>query len=195
MKLHVRFKNIVKIATKSRPPKWATDLIWLEGSNLVASDGKRIVVLPVELDEGDIDGFISQAAITAACKAKSPRADDSRVLFAGTELRAPLANYSEPRPAPDGQFPPYQKVLPTFKEGDSDTVTVRLNAQMLVEMAALLSDTSCVSLTFKLGLPRKSMDVDQPGTTDMTQAQMAPVLVRGTLADDYGMGALMPIEL
>lgn len=43
---------------------------WLEGSRLLATNGKALVSIPVEREEGDVDGIVPGDALAAARKSK-----------------------------------------------------------------------------------------------------------------------------
>lgn len=157
---------------------------------LVATDGRRLVLLPVELDEHDTDGYVTNEALAAASKAKPPRgttahAQNERCLLANGSLKVPFANFEQPRPdAGNHSFPNYKGALPEFKQGDAGTASITFNAQYLADIAECLSaEGDAVTITFKLG-NRKEM-----------LGKELPILVTYGKDRDAGFGVLMPITV
>lgn len=152
----------------------------LDGTDLIATDNRRCIVLPVTKDEGDTDGFITTDALLAACKAKHPQGKGyDAVLLANTELRAPFGSHVSSRPT-EGSFPAVRHVVPTFRQGDKGTASVSFNASYLAELAACLivDGSPAVRITFR---------VDSSGN-----ARDGAILVEGS---GPGIAALMPCKV
>jgi len=116
---------------------------------LVATDGRKLVVLNVEEDEQDEDKvralngdpiLIPAAMVKEATKgaAKNPAhlvVSDGRACVpstTGTMLQAPLAS---------GEFPKWEAVVPEVH--DTDKILVGLNAKYLHEIARALGAADC----------------------------------------------------
>lgn len=117
---------------------------YLTGDKLVATNGLAIVVLPVERDPQDSDGWISHKALAGARKqAKRNKAEvianGCLKLADGTQL---------PRPdMQDMKFPNWEQVIPKNTAETHKTV-IRINAAILADMAAAMG-TDCVTLHIK----------------------------------------------
>lgn len=141
---------------------------------LVVTDGHRLVVVPVELDEHDAEGFVSREAFDAAVKADKGRAAVSLEANGSLKLRN---GATFPRPE-GGEFPRWRAVMPRYKRGDEGTTTIAFNARQLAEIAAVLSpETDHVVLTVK---PNDKGEY------------VLPFLVKGA---GPGVGVLMPITI
>lgn len=198
MILRPAYKHAAKVAA-SKVGRYAMHHLRLQGTSLVATDGRCLVVLPVERDEHDADGFVTQEALAAACKAKGPRGTGP-VLIANGDLRAPFGNYVEKRPT-EGEYPRWEAVVPTFKAGDPGTATVTFDPELLAKVAACMTsaDLAGVSITFRLGyVPAVTKRALKPGEAppplDMTRADVSPILVRAAATPD-AVGVVMPMEV
>lgn len=193
MQFPARYRHAAKIAAKD-PGRFRMDYLQLDGSELIATNGRMAVILPVQRDEHDADGFVTVDALLAACKAKGPR-NAGPVLLANGDLRAPFANYLAPRPT-EGEFPKVRAVVPTFKAGDEGTASVTFDAELLAQIAACLTtdDLKGVTITFKLGreIRKEGLRGEVIGR-DMTRADLSPILVVGHR--DSARGVLMPMTV
>ena len=109
----------------------------VENKCLVATDGHKLVRIPVEISADDTSGPVPIAAILDARKRKLQSAEitcngDATLLDTGTGN--PLSHY--PRPD-NGKFPDYEKVMP---DPDAEpVVSLGLNAKYLFELAHALT--------------------------------------------------------
>lgn len=143
-------------------------------SKIVATDGHRLVALPVTENEHDDAGFISKDAFVAARKAK-PVGDAPALTIVGEKLSIPSAAQTFDCSADGMTFPEYQRVLPNFAIGDRNVATITLNAKYLLEIAqALGGQNDQVQISFKLD-----------------EAHGPLSIVAGT---DGGVAVLMPIR-
>jgi DNA polymerase III sliding clamp (beta) subunit (PCNA family) len=93
------------------------------GARLVATDGHKLVCIPVTIDDGDTSGPVTAEAIKAAIKAAG-RIGDAAIACKGS---LEVANGpSFPRPSGLGQFPDVDRIAP--KEG---TAQIGINAEYL----------------------------------------------------------------
>lgn len=102
---------------------------------VVASNGKALVVHPVELDEGDTSGAVPLDAIKAA----RSKTGDGTVALAGDARAAGIAF-----PRPDhSHYPDVDKVIPTKLDTPP---TVRLDVRLLLDLAEAIGEGSILSL-------------------------------------------------
>jgi hypothetical protein len=164
MKIH-KSQKIELIAADTIRPAIAHP--FLEGDKLIATDGRRLVVLPVEREEGDSDGRVTEAALKAARKltrkneSAQIKANGSFVFTAGSTL---------PRPNEDecGRFPNWRQLIPA--EGQHPHF-VTVNAKFLWEIAqALGADSIKIAIKDELS-PVLVTSAQAPGAI----AVLAPV--------------------
>jgi DNA polymerase III sliding clamp (beta) subunit (PCNA family) len=137
---------------------------------LVATDGRKMVILGVELGQNDVQGWVSIPALVAARKAagKSPdvviECNGACKLTDGTAFPRPLDS--------DFRFPNWRQVVP--EEGRKSVFRVSFNPEYLMELAKALGSTDKVVLEF--------------GADNCD-----PILVTGCGCG--GVGVLMPIHI
>lgn len=147
----------------------------------VATDGHRLVVVPVQLDAHDVTGPVGVDAIKMARKLKSKHAHELTIVANGACQIEGGPTF--PRPTLDGaKFPPWEQIVPDFKCGDKGTVTVGLNARYLREIADALGSDGAVRITIRLPEDEK----DRHGILD-------PMRVEGGCLDAYAV--LMPCRI
>ncbi len=111
---------------------------------LIATDGRRMAIIPCDPENGDVSGLVSPAAL------KEYRKQSKKALVSlelnGTQK---VGAYSLERPTQEqnGNFPNWEMVLP--KASDKVTFEIGLNAELLVELAkAIGSSDGVVKLKF-----------------------------------------------
>jgi DNA polymerase III sliding clamp (beta) subunit (PCNA family) len=92
-------------------------------SRLVATDGAKLVCVPVTIEEGDTSGPVTAEAIKAAIKAAG-RTGDAAIACNGSLAVANGPTFQ--RPGDLGQFPDFDQLIP--KEG---TAQIGINAEYL----------------------------------------------------------------
>ena len=152
-----------------------------EKKRLVATDGHMMAVVPVIVEEGDVSGFVTADAIKTARKVKvnpevSIHCNGALAIDNGPTFARPT----------DGQFPPYEQVMPEYRQGDAGTITIGLNAGYLHDLMQALGSpkSGIVSLT----IPVK---VGEDGKLD---AGLEPIVV-GTSNAGGAVGVLMPARV
>ncbi len=165
---------ISKDATR---PHLASAYLDLDGPSpvLVATDGHRLVKLPVKACDGDTTGFVTGEALKAG--RQSVRKGEEFSISANESLYVQNGpTFPRPTDATAGCFPPYSKVIP----GKRDTVSICLNAHYLWELAQALGADKFGGVVIEFN-PAGPMD---------------PIVVkRGTKEDDAGgIGVLMPMR-
>ena len=108
--------------------------------SLIATNGKSIAVIPVELEEGDVAGYVATEGIKQARKA------DKRASFPSLKLNGTLklSNGVEmPRTTlPTGtQFPQWRQVIP---KDEGYTVEFAFDAKLLYELAQAMGSDGVV---------------------------------------------------
>jgi hypothetical protein len=138
-----------------------------ESSKLVATNGGSMVVLPVEVEPGDVSGPVPVAAIAHARKHKA-----LGIKLNGAAETAGLTVERTDR----GRFPDYKAVLQALS---TDTYTVSLNARQLFDLAQAIGYD-----IVRLDIPR--------GGLSALRVTVNPV--KG--GQDFGaVGVLMPCRL
>lgn len=94
---------------------------------LIATDGRGLVIVPVEAGEGDVTGMIPVAAILAARKAAGR--GQPAILSANGDVKLPDGR-TFPRPV--HQFPDFAAVIPAGQP----TLSVTLNAKLLANLVS-----------------------------------------------------------
>ena len=112
-----------------------------EAKTLTTSDGHLVVVIPVELDDGDTSGFVSVEAIKAARKVKG---SDPTILLKNDVQVVGQIRFPRPDPKIEGEFPSFKHFM---KLGDESTATITFNAALLLKIQRAFG-TNGVTLTF-----------------------------------------------
>ena len=109
---------------------------YLEGSKLIATDGQRLVMIPVEREEGDSDGPIDCSAFKLSRKTLSGEKFSKISANGCLKVQTKDGEITMPRKNLDGySFPQWQKVLPNPDRGG---IKIGLNAKFLYEIAQAL---------------------------------------------------------
>jgi len=117
----------------------------LKGDRLYATNGRAMVVIPVDLDEGDVDGAVPRQALVEAVKAPakasaSVRANGSVIVDTKS---GPLT-----MPRPDDLNFPNWDLIKSEASGDEITFKIGINAKLLLDLAKAMGSTdSVVTLT------------------------------------------------
>ena len=109
---------------------------YLQGSKLIATDGQRLVAIPVELEEGDSDGPIDCSAFKLSRKTSSGEKFSKISANGCLKVETKDGEITMPRKNLEGySFPQWQKVLPNPDRGG---IKIGLNAKFLYEIAQAL---------------------------------------------------------
>jgi len=109
---------------------------YLQGSKLIATDGQRLVAIPVELEEGDSDGPIDCSAFKLSRKTSSGEKLSKISANGCLKVQTKDGEITMPRKDFNGySFPQWQKVLPNPDRGG---IKIGLNAKFLYEIAQAL---------------------------------------------------------
>ena len=160
--------------------------VWLdvEGARLIASDGKALVIVPVEVEEGDVTGPIPVEVIKAA-KAQTKGPKDAAVILSCGEADLIGLGVKWPRPA-KGEYPNFERVIPK----DKAVIRFGVNVAYLRDLAGALSpDTGFIAL-----------DIPTKGASVKDGIVIGAVLVHGVggrinAALRPGSGVVMPVKV
>lgn len=106
---------------------------------LVATDGRKITVLPVEVEEGDTTGHVNTTAIKAARKlAKGVKNTHLSIACNGGLKTADGTNHAR---YDGGKYPDWRQVVPDVPN-DADTIELVVDVALLADVAKSLGTTS-----------------------------------------------------
>jgi len=109
----------------------------VENKCLIATDGHKLVRIPVEVSPADTSGPVPLDAIKDARKRKLESAEivcNEDATLIDSDSGKPLAHYER---VDNGKFPDYEWVLPD--DSEKPVISVYLNAQYVLELAQALS--------------------------------------------------------
>ena len=137
MKIDPKLK-LEKIAgVKDARPYLRDPHLDVENKCLIATDGHKLVCIPVEVSPTDTSGPVPLDAIKDARKRKLESAEivcnGDATLFDSNSGK-PLSHFER---VDRGKFPDYQSVLPD--DSEDPIVSVRLNAKYVLQLAEALS--------------------------------------------------------
>ncbi len=144
---------------------------YLQGSKLIATDGHKLVAIPVEREEGDSDGPIDCLAFKLARKTSS---EFSKISANGClKVQTKDGEITMQRSSKEINFPQWQKILPNT---DRRGIKIGLNAEYLYQMAEALG-TKKVTIEI--------LDAD------------SPIIVKGANENyiEGSIGVLMPVRI
>lgn len=114
-------------------------------ATIVATDGRRCVIIPVEAAPGDVSGFVSGEVLKAARKLAGKCAPASVELNGVAKLTngATLPRHGDAKP--DDQFVNWRQVIPR----EDKPHKISFNARMLYECAQAMGrkTSRCISAT------------------------------------------------
>lgn len=115
--------------------RYAITETYLDGDKIIATDGRRLTVVPVKLERHDANGFIQPDAYKdarAVAKKQFPRSKDFYGMEANGAVK--LDNGATLQRPIDGVFPRWRQVVPKTPP----TITIGLNTNYLAEIAAAI---------------------------------------------------------
>lgn len=154
---------------------------------LIVADGYIAVDVPVTVERGDVSGPIP---IEAVIEARKAAAGGTVHIRAGASVKAAGKSFSRQRPKGMVRYPDSaaRKVVPGYRHGTTDTVSVCFDAQYLHDLAEALGAEHChVVLTFPRTAgpmldPITVVAGDQVGLSrGAAVGVLMPVLMRGAL--------------
>ncbi len=105
----------------------------------VAMDGHMMAIVPADILDGEVSGLVGPEALKSIRKTgmhgDASKPDAIALPNGSTAPRARL------------DFPPYEQVIPSYKPGDHNTITIGLNADLLAKLQRAIG-AETVTLTF-----------------------------------------------
>lgn len=188
--------EIERAASKDETrPHLAHCYLDVEKQRLVATDGHMLAMVPVtDLDMSpgpcpkDESGAVHPDVIKQARKMTPKALGDAVVSANGQHVF--VGGASMPRPEKGSlSFPPYEQVIPAYRDGNEGTVTIGLDAKLLLELTKAIGKKAVINLTFPL----------PEVTCDETAAEYRARLAAYNMLDPYviegageALGVLMP---
>lgn len=114
--------------------------VWFDADRkrLLATNGHLAIVVPCEVEDDDVSGFVPVAAIEFARNKRDP--DDLRPetieLHCREHIECEGATFE--RPKPEKEFPPVDQASAKGRRGDPQTVTFAVDARYLYKLACAL---------------------------------------------------------
>jgi hypothetical protein len=119
---------------------------YLDGTHLVASNGRALIALEIERDAEDVDGWVPVEALKASRKMQ--KAWDEKTLHCnGTCKLADGTSYPRPLEGTTSRFPNWRQVIP--EGGSFPQAHVAFDPRMLLDIAKALGSEEGVKLTFQ----------------------------------------------
>lgn len=122
----------VEAAVSTDPDRFTIRNVNLAGDKLVATDGRILAVVPVEREDGDVDGMISTSAMASARQADKKSVRLSK-KFATTRRKGHIVLHPREQ---EGTFPDWTLVPP--KDDDKPVMAIALDAHLLVKLASAI---------------------------------------------------------
>lgn len=174
----------VEKAVSSDRDRWALSQPWLDVSAkaMVATDGRILAVVPVEVEEGDLTGHVMKDVMVKARKSalKADRKAESMTLCVG--------DYADPALVAGANliFPNYQNAIPkgVASGKNKPNIRVKLDGDLLGRLLAAIGSSK-----FILEL---TVEVKEGEVTDV----QTPIVVRPSNGDrgpKAPFGILMPM--
>ena len=119
----------------------------VENKRLVATDGKILTAIKVEVEPDDVSGYISKDALEAARKIARKDREDTIEIRANGSLE--LKNGDKLNRPDLGTFPDIDNILNMLETDPAKTIRLGINAKLLLDLAKSLANaTQVVILDF-----------------------------------------------
>jgi len=136
--------KIEKALQKETGTRFQTEYALLEDGNLVATNGRILAVVPVEVDDADTNGLVSKEALVQARKGISKGGLCTIGCNSGLHLERQGMTLERPFQESADTFPSWKSVVPS---GDATVRKVTISAKLLHDLAnALASDAVTLHL-------------------------------------------------
>ena len=119
---------------------------YLDGTHLVASNGRALIALEIERDAEDVDGWVSIEALKASRKTEKAW-DVKTVGCNGTCTLTDGRSYPRPLEGTTSRFPNWRQVIP--EGGSFPQAHVAFDPRMLLDISKALGSEEGVKLTFQ----------------------------------------------
>lgn len=149
------------------------------GKRVIATDGKILATIPVEIEDGEICGPVPVEAIAAARKAVTARSPEQRCEIRcngdGSGVTVPAAGVTYDRPI-TGKFPDIDRVIPPIADTDR---MYAIDVALLNRLAKALSTSTRDGLQVTLRIPE---DASKPARVE-------------SWSNPDAVGVIMPLRL
>lgn len=200
MKIDTRYET-ERLVSKDATRPHLHNLHYDKGNQkLVATNGHAMAVVPVVPSDDDVAGWVTPDAMRAARKAAGKMS--SGEIHANGAL-AVKDGPTFPRPGALGVgFPPYEAVIPGYRQGDAGTVTVGIDAALLLELAKTLgahkTTQGCALVHLTIKLPDVTYRPDIIPVREETEhlvlgEMLDPMVV--SVGNDPAVGIIMPVRI
>ena len=136
--------KIEKALQKETGTRFQTEYAMLEDGNLVATNGRILAVVPVEVDDADTNGLVSKEALVQARKGISKGCLCAIGCNSGLHLERQGMTLDRPFQESADTFPSWKSVIPS---ADATVRKITINAKALHDLAsALASDAVTLHL-------------------------------------------------
>lgn len=125
-------KTRIEKAAARDEGRYAMQHALFDGERLVATDGRVLVIIPAEAEEGDTPGLVTPEALALARKV-APKGGDASVRCNGC-----LEAGGQKLDRPEGEFPRWQAVMPSPALGTGERVV--LNRAFLLRALEAMGD-------------------------------------------------------
>ena len=132
----------VELIASTDATRYVLNNPYLQGNKLIATNGKSLVMIPVERDSEDTDGPINVEAFKLSRKVLSGIKDSQ--IIANGQLKVATKEGQMTMPRKDlkgGTFPNWEKVVPNKNRGG---YKICLNAELLFDLAQALGGNEVV---------------------------------------------------
>lgn len=135
MKIHKNIKIELACSKDATRRAISEPYLSIAGSeaNLVATDGKIMAMIPVELSERDAEGFVSGACLAVARKALPRGGEVAEITVNGQAVTSTGISMPRAGNAGDSQFPNWRQVVPS--DDATPLVTIGVDAKLLWQLA------------------------------------------------------------
>jgi hypothetical protein len=190
--------EIERVTSKEENRAIANCYLDVEKQKLVATDDHCMAVVPVtDLDQSpgpcpqDESGFVHPDVIRQARKLTS-KAFGGDVIVSANSMHTFIGGATIPRPVAELAYPAYEQVIPSYRDGHEGTMTIGLDAKLLLELAkAIGKGKDVIYLTFPVP------ELDEEETAEHYRARLAEHNQQGAyVVEGVGgaLGILMPVR-
>ena len=148
MKLHKNCK--IELCVSSDKTRKHLNHAILKGDKLIATDGRKIVAITVEISEGDTDGFVTAQALQMARKLKG--GEYPIIEIHAKEKLETIDGATLVRPSESPNHPTDEKAMEYISSNPDAThpIKIAFNVKYLMQMARAMG-VECVTMNIKSG--------------------------------------------
>lgn len=137
----------IELCASEDPHRIAISAPYLKGKRLVATNGRHLVVLPVERSPDDVDGYIPAGVLAAARKVEK-RGNEITIGLSGAYALADGSTMPRSKELDESAYPNFEQVIPKGGAENGYALRFSINVKSLLAVAKAL-DTESVVVEFK----------------------------------------------